>query len=54
MLIVFYGANEIRVRDALSAQLDSLKEADPAIVTIRVEEAIPAVQASGSIIMQTI
>lgn len=37
MLIVFYGANEIKVREALSTQLDSLKEADPTIVTIRVE-----------------
>jgi DNA polymerase III delta subunit len=37
MLIVFYGANEIKVREALSTQLDSLKEADPSIVTVRVE-----------------
>jgi DNA polymerase III delta subunit len=37
MLIVFYGANEIKVREALSTQLDSLKEANPAIVTVRVE-----------------
>ena len=37
MLIVFYGANEIKVREALATQLDSLREVDPAIVTVRVE-----------------
>lgn len=37
MLIVFYGANEIKVREALSSQLDSLKESDPSLLTIRVE-----------------
>ena len=37
MLIVFYGANEIKVREALSSQLDSLKDADSNLVTIRLE-----------------
>ena len=37
MLIVFYGANEIKVREALAVQLDSLREVDPAIVMVRVE-----------------
>ncbi len=37
MLIVFYGANEVKVREALSNQLDSLKDTDPSMVVIRVE-----------------